>query len=219
MQSLESFFQEIFSKFIGILIVFSILSMVLFSIESSYISPRTFEIILFSSLTIFLLELILRITLEKRVSLLTAIDALVLVNGFFIGILDLRVLRIFRLFEIFNRSKFLLPTNTLMKTIFVQRNALLGSRDPSSALRWTNIVFMSVLVGRRNFDRLNISNNLNILSTLRSSMPIKNPFTKTNASIAVNRDTLFSRVILSINSSKKIVRDENKIISKVLGDM
>ena len=128
MQSLESFFQEIFSKFIGILIVFSILSMVLFSIESSYISPRTFEIILFSSLTIFLLELILRITLEKRVSLLTAIDALVLVNGFFIGILDLRVLRIFRLFEIFNRSKFLLPTNTLMKTIFVQRNAMLGSQ-------------------------------------------------------------------------------------------
>ncbi len=89
MQSLESFFQDIFSKFIGILIVFSILSMVLFSIESSYISPRTFEIILFSSLTIFLLELILRIAFEKRVSLLTAIDALVLVNGFLLEYLIL----------------------------------------------------------------------------------------------------------------------------------
>jgi hypothetical protein len=38
------------------------------------------------------------------------------------------MLRLFRLFDIFSQSRFLLPTNTLIKTIIKQRNALLGSQ-------------------------------------------------------------------------------------------
>jgi len=76
----------------------------------------------------FLLELVLRLLIERRVTFLSAIDLIVLLNGFLIGAIDLRVLRIFRLFQIFNRSKFLLPTNTLIKTIVLQRNALFGSQ-------------------------------------------------------------------------------------------
>ena len=46
----------------------------------------------------------------------------------FVGFVDLRMLRLFRLFQISRASKFLVPTNTLIKTIVMQRNALLGSQ-------------------------------------------------------------------------------------------
>jgi voltage-gated potassium channel len=128
MNALTSFFQDKFSKAIGIIIILSVLSMVMFSIESSFMPIRAYQTILYGSLLIFLLELVLRLLIEKRVTFLSAIDLVVLLNGFLIGAIDLRVLRIFRLFQIFNRSKFLLPTNTLIKTIVVQRNALFGSQ-------------------------------------------------------------------------------------------
>jgi len=51
-----------------------------------------------------------------------------LINQVFFSIYDLRILRLFRLFDIFSQSRFLLPTNTLIKTIIKQRNALLGSQ-------------------------------------------------------------------------------------------
>ena len=57
-----------------------------------------------------------------------AIDAIVLINALIVGLVDLRMLRLFRLFQIFKASKFLVPTNTLIKTIVMQRNALLGSQ-------------------------------------------------------------------------------------------
>ncbi len=128
MNALTSFFQDKFSKAIGIIIILSVLSMVMFSTESSFMPIRAYQTILYGSLLIFLLELVLRLLIEKRVTFLSAIDLVVLLNGFLIGAIDLRVLRIFRLFQIFNRSKFLLPTNTLIKTIVVQRNALFGSQ-------------------------------------------------------------------------------------------
>jgi hypothetical protein len=53
---------------------------------------------------------------------------MVLINQVFFSIYDLRMLRLFRLFDIFSQSRFLLPTNTLIKTIIKQRNALLGSQ-------------------------------------------------------------------------------------------
>ena len=52
---------------------------------------------------------------------------MVLINYFLIGILDLRIFRLFRFFDIFSRTRILLPSNTLFKTIHVQRHSLLGS--------------------------------------------------------------------------------------------
>ena len=70
----------------------------------------------------------MRIIVIRKFDFLLAVDAIVLVNALFVGLVDLRMLRLFRLFQIFKASKFLVPTNTLIKTIVMQRNALLGSQ-------------------------------------------------------------------------------------------
>mgnify|MGYP003322691500 FL=1 len=73
-------------------------------------------------------ELFLRISSEKKVTILTIIDAAVLVNYFLVGTFDLRVLRIFRAYSTFNQHNVLFPANTLLKTVYHQRFALLGSQ-------------------------------------------------------------------------------------------
>ena len=72
-------------------------------------------------------ELIYRFFTEKQLGFLNTVDSLVLINFYFIGILDLRIFRLFRFFDIFSRTRILLPSNTLFKTIHVQRHSLLGS--------------------------------------------------------------------------------------------
>jgi voltage-gated potassium channel len=85
-------------------------------------------ILYLTSLGIFGIELLLRVLAERKLSFLLSIDGLVLINQIFFSIYDLRVLRLFRLFDIFSNSRFLMPTSTLIKTIVKQRNALLGSQ-------------------------------------------------------------------------------------------
>ena len=87
---------------------------------------RIFDVFYLLTITLFCLEFLIRVIVIRKFDFLLAVDAIVLVNALFVGLVDLRMLRLFRLFQIFRASKFLVPTNTLIKTIVMQRNALLG---------------------------------------------------------------------------------------------
>ena len=118
-----------FDKFIGALIFLNILHQVISSMDLSQyqsllIYGETFYQI---SMVIFLGELLFRLYIERRLGFLNVMDGMVLMNYFLIGILDLRIFRLFRFFDIFSRTRILLPSNTLFKTIHVQRHSLLGS--------------------------------------------------------------------------------------------
>ena len=121
--------QFIFDKFIGILIFLNIFHQVISSMDlRGYESMLGYGNIFFQlSMLIFLGEVIYRFILERKLGFLNTVDSLVLVNYFFIGILDLRIFRLFRFFNIFSRTRILLPSNTLFKTIQMQRHSLLGS--------------------------------------------------------------------------------------------
>jgi len=118
-----------FDKFIGALIFLNILHQVISSMDLSHyqsllVYGETFYQI---SMVIFLGELLFRLYIERRLGFLNVMDGMVLMNYFLIGILDLRIFRLFRFFDIFSRTRILLPSNTLFKTIHVQRHSLLGS--------------------------------------------------------------------------------------------
>ena len=128
MENLKSFFEGTFSKIIGILIILSIADQVLTSMELTRTVERIFDVFYLLTITLFCLEFLIRLIVIRKFDFLLAVDAIVLVNALFVGLVDLRMLRLFRLFQIFRASKFLIPTNTLIKTIVMQRNALLGSQ-------------------------------------------------------------------------------------------
>jgi len=119
---------DITNNFFGLVIALNIFHQILSSTGYLTLSIPTIKILYWISMFIFAAEFILRIGTEKKISFLLSIDALVLLNQVFFSIYDLRILRLFRLFDIFSQSRFLLPTNTLIKTIIKQRNALLGSQ-------------------------------------------------------------------------------------------
>ncbi len=119
---------DITNNFFGLVIALNIFHQILSSTGYLALSIPTIKILYWISIFIFAAEFILRIGTEKKISFLLSIDALVLLNQVFFSIYDLRILRLFRLFDIFSQSRFLLPTNTLIKTIIKQRNALLGSQ-------------------------------------------------------------------------------------------
>ena len=116
------------NKFFGVVIAVNIFHQIVSSAGYLSIDMPIPRILYFTSIIIFAIELFFRVWVEKRLSFLLSIDGLVLVNQVFFSIYDLRILRLFRLFDIFSQSRFLLPTNTLVKTIIKQRNALLGSQ-------------------------------------------------------------------------------------------
>ena len=118
-----------FDKFIGALIFLNILHQVISSMDlPEYRTLLAYGDIFFQiSMIVFLGELIYRIAKERNLGFLNIIDGMVLINYFLIGILDLRIFRLFRFFDIFSRTRILLPSNTLFKTIHVQRHSLLGS--------------------------------------------------------------------------------------------
>ena len=128
MENLKSFFEGTFSKIIGIFIILSIADQVLTSMELTRTVERIFDVFYLLTITLFSLEFLIRIIVIRKFNFLLAVDAIVLINALFVGLVDLRMLRLFRLFQIFRASKFLIPTNTLIKTIVMQRNALLGSQ-------------------------------------------------------------------------------------------
>ena len=119
---------DITNNFFGFVIALNIFHQILSSTGYLALSIPTIKILYWISMFIFAAEFILRIGTEKKITFLLSIDALVLLNQVFFSIYDLRILRLFRLFDIFSQSRFLLPTNTLVKTIIKQRNALLGSQ-------------------------------------------------------------------------------------------
>ena len=111
----------------GILILLNIFDQIL---SSSKIIPENiyFDIFVIASYIFFALEFILRIIIERRFSFLLVFDFVVLANYIFFGFYDLRILRIFRAYSIYSNHKMLLPTNTLLRTVYNQRLALLGSQ-------------------------------------------------------------------------------------------
>ncbi len=119
---------DITNNLFGLVIALNIFHQIVSSTGYLSISIPIIKVLYWVSMIIFVIELLLRIGSEKKLSFLISIDTLVLINQLFFSVYDLRILRLFRLFDIFSQSRFLLPTNTLIKTIVKQKNALLGSQ-------------------------------------------------------------------------------------------
>jgi len=119
---------DFLNKFFGVVIALNIFHQIASSAGYLELKIPLIQMLYWISIGIFGIEIILRIFAERKLSFLLSIDGFVLINQVFFSIYDLRILRLFRLFDIFSKSRFLLPTNTLIKTIIKQRNALLGSQ-------------------------------------------------------------------------------------------
>ena len=127
MENLIRLYNNKLKPMFGILILLNILDQILLS--GTLLTENLFlEIFYAISMVLFVLELFLRIASEKKITVLTIIDAAVLLNYYLIGVLDLRVIRIFRAYSTFNQHSILFPANTLLKTVYHQRFALLGSQ-------------------------------------------------------------------------------------------
>tara|TARA_Y100000590_G_scaffold440538_1_gene566052 strand:+ start:601 stop:1638 length:1038 start_codon:yes stop_codon:yes gene_type:complete len=124
----KSFFESIFLKFVGILIALTIVDQIVTSMDITRSVEYFFDLFYVLTIVIFSIEFIFRLIIYRKIDFLLCLDLAVLINEIIFGIYDLRILRLFRLFQIFKTSKFLVPTNTLLKTIVMQRNALLGSQ-------------------------------------------------------------------------------------------
>jgi len=127
---IKSFFEKYLDNYLGVLIILNILHQIISSM--AFMENRE-NLVLYGgmflqiSMYIFAVELVFRVFSEKRLGFLSGLDLLVLLNYFFVGLIDLRVFRMFRAFQIFSQTRILLPANTLFKTIKMQRHALLGS--------------------------------------------------------------------------------------------
>ena len=88
---IKSFFEKRIDNFLGVLIILNILHQIISSMafmenrESLSLYGGMFLQI---SMYIFSIEFLLRVYLEKRLSLLSGLDLLVLLNHFFIGLID-----------------------------------------------------------------------------------------------------------------------------------
>jgi voltage-gated potassium channel len=119
---------DFFNKFFGAVIALNIFHQIVSSAGYLSIDVPLIQFLYWISIGVFAIEFLLRVLVERKLLFLTSIDGLVLINQIFFSFYDLRILRLFRLFDIFSKSRFLLPTNTLIQTIIKQRNALLGSQ-------------------------------------------------------------------------------------------
>ena len=89
------------NKFFGVVIALNIMHQIASSAGYLVMDMPLIKTLYLISLTIFGIELIARILVERRLSFLFSIDGLVLINQVFFSIYDLRMLRLFRLFDIF----------------------------------------------------------------------------------------------------------------------
>lgn len=121
------FFDKYLRPFFGLLIVLNLIHQV-FSSGTTIIDFPLFENFYKISMLLFLVELCLRFYLERKLTFLSTLDAIVLINYYFVGILDFRMLRLFRAYSSFSNHEILLPSNILIKTVYKQRYALLGSQ-------------------------------------------------------------------------------------------
>jgi voltage-gated potassium channel len=117
-----------FNNFFGAVIAINIFHQIASSAGYLAVNIPIVKNLYLISIVIFGVEFLLRAIVDRKLSLLLLIDGMVLINQVLFSIYDLRMLRLFRLFDVFSQSRFLLPTNTLIKTIIKQRNALLGSQ-------------------------------------------------------------------------------------------
>ena len=93
---IKSFFERRVDNVLGVLIILNILHQIISSMafmenrESLTLYGGMFLQI---SMFVFSIEFLLRVYLEKKLSFLSGLDLLVLLNHFFIGLIDLRVFR------------------------------------------------------------------------------------------------------------------------------
>ena len=129
--SIKQIFEKYLENFFGILIALNIIHQIIDStnIMDTYPQWQTaFDLFFPISMVIFVGETALRTYLDRRLGFLGWVDVVVIVNFFLGGAYDLRAFRLFRVFEIYKHTRILFPSNTLVRTIYLQRFALLGSQ-------------------------------------------------------------------------------------------
>lgn len=129
--SIKQIFEKYLENFFGILIALNIIHQIIDStnIMDTYPQWQTaFDLFFPISMIIFVGETALRTYLDRRLGFLGWMDVVVVVNFFLGGAYDLRAFRLFRVFEIYKHTRILFPSNTLVRTIYLQRFALLGSQ-------------------------------------------------------------------------------------------
>jgi voltage-gated potassium channel len=129
--SIKQIFEKYLENFFGILIALNIIHQIIDStnIMDTYPQWQTaFDLFFPISMVIFVGEIALRTYLDRRLGFLGWMDVVVIVNFFLGGAYDLRAFRLFRVFEIYKHTRILFPSNTLVRTIYLQRFALLGSQ-------------------------------------------------------------------------------------------
>ena len=126
---MSHYFDKYLNKFFGFLIILNTLEQI-FSTYLIEIGITSFYLnnFVYFSLLLFLIEFIFRIFIERKLSILSLIDLLVILNFYLFNFLDLRIFRIFRAYSIFSQHRILLPTNTLLHTIWKQRLSILGTQ-------------------------------------------------------------------------------------------
>ena len=129
--SIKQIFEKYLENFFGILIALNIIHQIIDSTNLMDVYPQwqtAFDLFFPISMVIFVGETALRTYLDRRLGFLGWVDVAVLVNFFLGGAYDLRAFRLFRVFEIYKHTRILFPSNTLVRTIYLQRFALLGSQ-------------------------------------------------------------------------------------------
>ena len=122
-------FEKHFNDLIGYLIILNVIHQIFISGNSLSNNLLILsEYFILFSFGIFVIEALYRIFNERKISTLLLIDIVVIFNYLLINIIDLRIFRIFRAYSIFSQLRVLLPTNTLLKTIWKQRLSILGTQ-------------------------------------------------------------------------------------------
>ena len=129
---IKQIFERYLENFFGVLIALNIVHQILASTNVMSGYPEWaiyFDLFYPISMAIFVGEVILRSYLDRRLGFLGWVDVIVVLNYFILGgLFDLRAFRLFRVFEIYKHTRILFPSNTLVRTIYLQRFALLGSQ-------------------------------------------------------------------------------------------
>ncbi len=129
---IKQIFERYLENFFGLLIALNILHQIIASTNMMATLPEWqfyFDIFYSISMVIFTVEILMRSYIDRRLGFLGWVDITILVNYFLLGgVYDLRAFRLFRVFEIYKHTRILFPSNTLLRTIYLQRFALLGSQ-------------------------------------------------------------------------------------------
>jgi hypothetical protein len=95
-----------FNNFFGAVIAINIFHQIVSSAGYLVVDIPIVKNLYLISIAIFGVEFLLRAIVDRKLSFLLLIDGMVLINQVFFSIYDLRMLRLFRLFDIFSQSRF-----------------------------------------------------------------------------------------------------------------